>query len=134
MGISLAEAPAEAPAELPPDPYAAQEEGGPAEFRCEVEQAELSLAVESRCDGNGGVRVEVGLHRVQVGVQAGGGPGSTRRQVLTLGFRVRDEARGGETARIRRPAGGLDAQDSADAVGDGSPTASIAGAPRPWES
>ncbi|MFE5909023.1 trypco2 family protein [Streptomyces wedmorensis] len=130
MGISLTEAIAELPLEL----YAAYEERAQAEFRCEVEPAEPSPAVESRRDGKGGVKVEAGPPRVKTGVQPGGGLGSTRRQALTLGFRMRDEARGGASARIRRPAGGLDARDSADAVGDGAPTASIAGAPRPWES
>ncbi|MFB6836162.1 trypco2 family protein [Streptomyces sp. NPDC056361] len=129
MGISLAEV----GAELPPELYAAQDEGAPAEFRFEVEPAELSLEVESRRDGNGVVKVEVALPGSRPACRPVAG-----RAVPTVGahfgFRVRDEAHGGERVRIRRPAGGLDARDSADTVVDGSPTASIDREPRPWES
>src|SRR4051812_39343314 len=94
MGISLTEALAELRREL----YAAQNEGAQEQFRFEVEQAELSLEVEFRRDGEGGVKVEVGALGAKTSVEAGGGLGSTRRQVLTLTLQVRDEALGGERA------------------------------------
>ncbi|MGW6689565.1 trypco2 family protein [Streptomyces sp. NPDC054961] len=146
MGISLAEALAELRSEL----YVAQEEGALEQFKFEVEEVELSLEVEFRRDGNGGVKVEVGLPGAQVGVEAGGGRGSTRRQVVTLRLQVRDEARGGERVRIRRPDGGLDGADAAPNATPGPPPAAPAPGrapapapdsapapapePRPWES
>lgn len=122
MGISLSEALRELRQEL----YAAQDEGAGEQFQFEVEQAQLSLEVEFRRDGNGKVKVEVGGLAAKGGVEGGGGLGSTRRQVLTLTLQVRDEARGGERARIRRPEGGLDT-----AVDDegGEDPARV----RPWE-
>jgi hypothetical protein len=107
-GISLAEALRELRREL----YAAQDEGEGEQFRFEVEQAELTLEVEFRRDGNGKVKVDVGALGATVGGEAGGGLGSTRRQTLTLTLQVRDEALGGERAKIRRSANGLDAPDS----------------------
>ncbi|MGW9494621.1 trypco2 family protein [Streptomyces prasinus] len=142
-GISLAEALGELRREL----YAAQDEGAHEQFRFEVEQAELALEVEFRRDGNGGVKVEVGLPGAKAGGEAGGGRGSTRRQTLTLTLQVRDEARGGERARIRRAAGGLDGPEGDPVTtaepGTGTPDApSASRAPgafeeadqrRPWE-
>ncbi|MFC8275764.1 trypco2 family protein [Streptomyces sp. NPDC057271] len=107
-GISLTEALRELRREL----YAAQDEGAGEQFRFEVEQAELTVEVEFRRDGNGKVKVDVGALGAMVGGEAGGGLGSTRRQTLTLTLQVRDEALGGERARIRRAANGLDAPDS----------------------
>lgn len=104
MGISLTEALGQLRREL----YAAQDEGADEQFQFEVEQAELSLEVEFRRDGNGKVKVEVGLPGTKAGGEVGGGLGSTRRQVLTLRLQVRDEAMGGERAKIRRATGGLD--------------------------
>ncbi|GAA0914625.1 trypco2 family protein [Streptomyces thermoalcalitolerans] len=134
MGISLAEALAELRQEL----YSAQNEGAGEQFRFEVEQAELSLEVEFRRDAGGKVKVEVGALGAKAGGEAGGGTGSTRRQLLTLKLQVRDEALGGERVRIRRPAGGLNTAD-----GDvperspdiGSPDGHSAkdAEPRPWE-
>lgn len=103
MGITLAEALRELRREL----YAAQAESAGEQFRFEVERAELSLEVEYRRDSNGGVKVEVGLPGAKAGGEAGRGSGDTRRQTLTLTLQVRDEALGGERARIRRGAGGL---------------------------
>ncbi|MFF1512236.1 trypco2 family protein [Streptomyces sp. NPDC058326] len=102
-GISLAEALRKVREEL----YAAQAEGAHEQFRFEVEQAELTLEVEFRRDGNGKVKVDVGALGAKVGGEAGGTLGTTRRQTLTLTLQVRDEALGGERARIRRLAGGL---------------------------
>lgn len=104
MGISLTEALRELRQEL----YAAQSDGAAEQFQFEVEQAQLSLEVEFRRDGNGKVKVEVGALGTKVGGEGSGGLGSTRRQMLTLTLQVRDEARGGERARIRRTDGGLD--------------------------
>ncbi|WP_229908629.1 trypco2 family protein [Streptomyces griseosporeus] len=126
MGISLTEALRELRQEL----YAAQDEGASEQFQFEVEQAELSLEVEFRRDGEGKVKVEVGAWGAKAGVEGGGGLGSTRRQVLTLTLQVRDEARGGQRARIRRTDGGLDDAED-DAVGHDS---GVEGAQvRPWE-
>ncbi|MEU2675174.1 trypco2 family protein [Streptomyces sp. NPDC007164] len=86
-GISLTEALRELRQEL----YAAQSEGANEQFRFEVEQAELTLEVEFRRDGNGKVKVDVGALGTKVGGEAGGGLGSTRRQTLTLTLQVRDE-------------------------------------------
>lgn len=108
MGISLTEALAELRREL----YAAQMEGAHQQFRFEIEHAELSLEVEFRQDGNGGVKVEVGALGATAGVEAGGALGSTRRQVLTLTLQVRDEALGGDRAKIRGNTG------RAETVGD----------------
>ncbi|MFG3266392.1 trypco2 family protein [Streptomyces bobili] len=142
MGIPLAEALAELRREL----YKAQDEGANEQFRFEVEQAELSLEVEFRHDGNGGVKVEVGALGTTAGVEAGGGMGSTRRQVLTLTLQVRDEALGGERARIRRHSRGLDSgagspeRGSDTGAPDGGSSDRAAGVggdglpPRPWES
>ncbi|MEV8595888.1 trypco2 family protein [Streptomyces sp. NPDC052012] len=129
-GIPLSKALAELRQEL----YAAQAEGAGEQFRFEVEQAELSLEVEFRRDGNGAVKVEVGALGAKVGADAGGGLGSTRRQVLTLTLQVRDEALGGERARIRRTAGGLDGEEggSTEPGPDAGPAEGAAS--RPWES
>lgn len=146
MSISLVEALAELRREL----YAAQTAGAGEQFQFEVEQAELSLEVEFRRDGNGGVKVEVGAFGTAAGVEAGGSLGSTRRQVLTLTLQVRDQARGGERAKIRRNARGGNAAGIApggNAADDGSseqhadpeaPDEAAAAlregaAPRPWE-
>ncbi|MEV5321804.1 trypco2 family protein [Streptomyces sp. NPDC052687] len=137
MGISLSEALGELRREL----YAAQAAGSDQQFRFEVEQAELSLEVEFRRDANGGVKVEVGLPGAKIGGEAGSGAGSTRRQMLTLTLQVRDEALGGQRARIRRSAGGLDVpgddgpgQQPQGKSTDGESDASRKSAqPRPWE-
>ncbi|MGW6754300.1 hypothetical protein OHU25_01645 [Streptomyces sp. NBC_00117] len=97
-GISLTEALREVRREL----YAAQAEGAHEQFRFEVEQASLTVEVEFRRDGSGKVKVDVGALGTKVGGEAGGGRGSTRRQTLTLTLQVRDEAVGGERAKIRR--------------------------------
>ncbi|MGC5009033.1 trypco2 family protein [Streptomyces sp. DT203] len=134
-GISLSEALREVRQEL----YAAQAEGAREQFRFEVEQAELTVEVEFRRDGNGKVKVDVGALGTKVGGEAGGGLGSTRRQTLTLTLQVRDEALGGERAKIRRSASGLDAPgaDPAEETLEGK---SLNGASdtsgeglRPWE-
>ncbi|WP_220378255.1 trypco2 family protein [Streptomyces sp. Ag109_G2-15] len=140
MGIPLAEALAELRREL----YAAQAEGSQEQFRFEVEQAELSLEVEFRREGNGGVKVEVGALGTTAGMEAGGGLGSTRRQVLTLTLQVRDEALGGERARIRRGSGGLHTDDdssgsnpgtgASDAEGDATGADGGGTSARPWDS
>ncbi|MFF3468690.1 trypco2 family protein [Streptomyces sp. NPDC001984] len=137
MGISLTEALGELRREL----YAAQDEGAGQQFQFEVEQAQLSLEVEFRRDGNGKVKVEVGALGAKAGGEAGGGLGSTRRQVLTLTLQVRDEARGGERAKIRRTTGGLDTAAAGTAGHDpgAEPSDATTGlveegaAPRPWE-
>ncbi|MGW7606472.1 trypco2 family protein [Streptomyces sp. NPDC054766] len=137
MSISLAEALAELRREL----YAAQVEGADEQFRFEVEQAELSVEVEFRRDGKGGVKVEVGALGAKAGVDAGGALGSARRQVLKLTLQVRDEALGGERAKIRRSGGGTAPADDGlpeptpDAeASDGAAVAPQEGAvPRPWE-
>lgn len=134
-GISLAEALGELRREL----YAAQEEGAGEQFRFEVEQAELSLEVEFRRDGDGGVKVEVGAAGTSAALNAGGGAGTTRRQVLTLTLQVHDEALGGERAKIRRPAaaeadGDLTAVTSGPRpVSGASDTSSEGARVRPWE-
>lgn len=92
----------EALAELREELYKAADTGGNEQFRFEVEQAELCLEVEFRKDGNGKVNVEVGAFGTKGAVEAGGGGGSTQRQTLTLTLNVRDEALGGQPARIRR--------------------------------
>ncbi|WP_327692444.1 trypco2 family protein [Streptomyces sp. NBC_00459] len=107
MGIPLAQALAELRREL----YQAQDEGAAEQFRFEVEQAELSLDVEFRSDGKGGVKVEVGALGAKAGVEAGGDVGNTRRQTLKLTLQVRDEALGGQRARISRKTGGLGNED-----------------------
>ena len=136
VGISLTEALRQLRWEL----YAAQSEGAGEQFRFEVEQAELSLEVEFRRDDEGKVKVELGLPGAKAGGEAGGARGSTRRQRLTLRLQVRDEALGGQRARIRRTAGGLDTpQDNAtpeapEAGMPQVPTSSGEGSPlRPWE-
>ncbi|MFF8424583.1 MULTISPECIES: trypco2 family protein [unclassified Streptomyces] len=137
MSISLAEALAELRREL----YAAQADGAHEQFQFEVEQAELSLEVEFRRDGNGGVKVEVGAFGATAGVEAGGALGSTRRQVLTLTLQVRDQALGGERAKIRRAVGGTAAADEASpeqppgaAASDDAVESPREGAElRPWE-
>ncbi|MGW8353646.1 trypco2 family protein [Streptomyces wedmorensis] len=102
-GISLAEALRELRQEL----YAAQADGAHQQFQFEVQQAELTLEVEFRRDGNGKVKVDVGALGAKVGGEAGGSLGSTHRQTLTLTLQVHDEATGGARARIRRQDGGL---------------------------
>ncbi|MFI1979517.1 trypco2 family protein [Streptomyces wedmorensis] len=102
-GISLAEALRELRQEL----YAAQADGAHQQFQFEVQQAELTLEVEFRRDGNGKVKVDVGAFGAKVGGEAGGSLGSTHRQTLTLTLQVHDEATGGARARIRRQDGGL---------------------------
>jgi hypothetical protein len=92
----------EALAELREELYKAADTGGNEQFRFEVEQAELCLEVEFRKDGNGKVNVEVGAFGAKGAVEAGGGGGGTQRQTLTLTLNVRDEALGGQPARIRR--------------------------------
>ncbi|MEI5100925.1 trypco2 family protein [Streptomyces sp. PmtG] len=140
--ITLAEALGELRREL----YAAQDEGAGQQLRFEVEQAQLTLDVEFRRDGDGKVKVEVGLPGVKAGAEAGGGVEATRRQTLTLSLQVHDEALGGSRAKIRRPSAG----DSADAAvslstgaeasqlpaGDGASdgvSGSARGVKRPWE-
>ncbi|MFE9115728.1 trypco2 family protein [Streptomyces collinus] len=140
MGIPLAKALAELRREL----YVAQAEGSREQFRFEVEQAELTLEVEFRSDGNGGVKVEVGALGTTAAMDIGGGLGSTRRQVLTLTLQVRDEALGGERARIRRGSGGLDTDGGSsestpgtgesDSGGDVTGTDGDGTSARPWES
>ncbi|MFF9808729.1 trypco2 family protein [Streptomyces coeruleorubidus] len=135
-GISLTEALAELRREL----YEAQAAGAGEQFRFEVEQAEIALEVEFRRDGNGKVKAEVGFQGTKVGGEAGGGLGSTRRQLLTLRLQVHDEALGGTRAKIRRGAGGLDAPDH-DLVRqepeakplDSASDAAREGALQPWE-
>lgn len=137
MGISLSEVLEELRREL----YAAQAVGGDQQFRFEVEQAELSLEVEFRRDANGGVKAEVGLPGAKIGGEAGSVLGSTRRQMLTLTLQVRDEALGGQRARIRRSAGGLDApgnggpgqQPQVTSADGGSDASQESAQPRPWE-
>jgi len=135
-GISLSEALQELRREL----YTAQDAGAGQQLRFEVEQAQLTLEVEFRRDGKGGVKVEVGLPGAKANGEAGGGLGGTRRQTLTLTLQVHDEALGGERARISRAGGGLDDPDElqvrstgAESSG-GSPDASQGTALRPWES
>ncbi|MEU4011475.1 trypco2 family protein [Streptomyces pseudogriseolus] len=96
--VTLSEALAELRSEL----YKAADASPNEQFRFEVEQAELCLEVEFRKDGNGKVNVEVGALGTKGAVEAGGGGGTTHRQTLTLTLNVRDEALGGQTARIRR--------------------------------
>ncbi|MEU9337255.1 trypco2 family protein [Streptomyces sp. NPDC048290] len=135
-GISLSEALQELRREL----YAAQDEGVGQQLRFEVEQAQLTLEVEFRRDGHGAVKVEVGLPGAKAGAEAGGGPGSTRRQTLTLTLQVHDEALGGERAKIGRAGGGLGGGDDTQArssepmSADGTPDASKGASRRPWES
>ncbi|WP_445281054.1 trypco2 family protein [Streptomyces sp. DSM 118148] len=135
-GISLSEALQELRREL----YAAQDEGAGQQLRFEVEQAQLTLDVEFRRDGKGGVKVEVGLPGAKANGEVGGGLGSTRRQTLTLTLQVHDEALGGARAKISRADGGLaDADEpqvrSTDAESvDGTPDASKGALLRPWES
>jgi hypothetical protein len=107
MGIPLAQALAELRREL----YQAQDDGATEQFRFEVEQAELSLDLEFRSDGKGGVKVEVGALGAKAGVDAGSERGHTHRQTLKLTLQIRDEALGGQRARIRRTTGGLDNED-----------------------
>lgn len=94
----------EALAELREELYKAADAGGNEQFSFEVEQAELCLEVEFRKDGNGKVNVEVGAFGTKGSVEAGGGGGVTHWQTLTLTLNVRDEALGGQPARIRRHA------------------------------
>ncbi|MFE0652958.1 trypco2 family protein [Streptomyces sp. NPDC059534] len=136
-GISLAEALSELRQEL----YAAQDEGSHEQFRFEVEQAEVTLELEFRRDGNGKVNVEVGAFGAKVAGEAGGALGSTLRQTLTLTLQVHDEALGGERAKIRRAEGGLEptgaptaAQGSADAPPAAATVPDQKGVGlRPWE-
>ncbi|MEV8104586.1 trypco2 family protein [Streptomyces sp. NPDC088135] len=136
-GISLTEALRELREEL----YAAQSAGANQQLRFEIEQAELTLEVEFRRDGNGKVKVDVGALGTKFGGEAGGGLGTTRRQTLTLTLQVRDEALGGERAKIRRTDGGLDTPDddttepdSEDTLLNGTSNAPEEGARlRPWE-
>ncbi|WP_307828063.1 trypco2 family protein, partial [Streptomyces clavuligerus] len=65
-GISLGEALRELREEL----YAAQAAGAGQQVRFEVEQAQLTLEVEFRRDGQGGVKVEVGLPGAKAGGEA----------------------------------------------------------------
>lgn len=104
MGVPLAEALAQLRREL----YQAQDAGAGEQFRFEVEQAELSLDVEFRSDGKGGVKVEVGAFGATAGVEAAGEVERTRRQTLKLTLRIRDEALAGQRVVIRRTTGGLD--------------------------
>ncbi|MFF2525211.1 trypco2 family protein [Streptomyces liangshanensis] len=135
--ISLNEALREVRQEL----YRAQDEATPEQFRFEVEQVELTLEVEFRRDGNGKVNVEVGALGSKFGGEAGGGAGSTLRQTLTLTLQLRDEARGGERVKIRRPGAGPDpaGHDSAESgAGDGpsaegDPNPARGAGPRQWE-
>ncbi|MEV8588264.1 trypco2 family protein [Streptomyces sp. NPDC051180] len=109
---------AEALNELRQELYTAQDEGTNEQFRFEVEQAELTLEVEFRRDGNGKVNVEVGAFGAKVAGEAGGALGSTLRQTLTLTLQVHDEALGGARAKIRRRTGGLESPaDGATADG-----------------
>lgn len=135
-GISLSEALQELRREL----YAAQDAGAGQQLRFEVEQAQLTLEVEFRRDGNGAVKVEVGLPGAKAKGEVGGGLGSTRRQTLALTLQVNDEALGGARAKISRAGGGL-ADTDGPQVGstgagssDGTPDASEGTPLRPWES
>ncbi|WP_017238211.1 trypco2 family protein [Streptomyces sp. SS] len=112
-GISLAEALRELRQEL----YTAQADGAHQQFQFEVQQAELTLEVEFRRDGNGKVKVDVGAFGAKVGGEAGGSLGSTHRQTLTLTLQVHDEATGGARARIRRQDGGLGPNPAGGASG-----------------
>ncbi|MFD7288478.1 trypco2 family protein [Streptomyces sp. NPDC059863] len=135
-GISLSEALQELRREL----YAAQDVGAGQQLRFEVEQAQLTLEVEFRRDGTGGVKVEVGLPGAKANGEVGGALGSTRRQTLSLTLQVHDEALGGARAKISRTGGGLAAAGdpqgrSSDAESsDGTPDASQGASLRPWES
>ncbi|MGW2017042.1 trypco2 family protein [Streptomyces sp. NPDC001927] len=135
--ISLAEALREVRQEL----YAAQDEADREQIRFEVEQAELTLEVEFRRDGNGKVNVEVGALGSKIGGEAGGGMGSTRRQSLTLTLQVRDEALGGDRVKIRRTDAGPDVSDTDSTEPSApetqppsiDPSAERGAGPRPWE-
>ena len=134
-GISLSEALQELRREL----YEAQDAAAGQQLRFEVEQAQLMLDVEFRRDGNGGVKVEVGLPGAKANGEVGGGLGSTRRQTLTLTLQVHDEALGGARAKISGTRGGLPDTDgplvrNTDAESsDRAPVASEGAPPRPWE-
>ncbi|AXU16823.1 trypco2 family protein [Streptomyces clavuligerus] len=134
-GISLGEALRELREEL----YAAQAAGAGQQVRFEVEQAQLTLEVEFRRDGQGGVKVEVGLPGAKAGGEAGGGLGSTRRQTLTLTLQVHDEALGGTRAKIGRTDGGLSSAEHPEARSTGSEAPEGTAVPsdgavlRPWE-
>ncbi|MEU8541797.1 trypco2 family protein [Streptomyces sp. NPDC048717] len=135
QAISLAEALHELREEL----YAAQDEGADQQIRFEVERAELTLEVEFRRDANGKVKVDVGALGAKVGGEGGGGVGTTRRQTLTLALQVRDEALGGERARIRRAGAGAQAGAGAGVPGmpggglGSEPGSGDGDTPRPWE-
>ncbi|MFG3041979.1 trypco2 family protein [Streptomyces sp. NPDC048330] len=119
---------AEALNELRQELYTAQDQGTNEQFRFEVEQAELTLEVEFRRDGNGKVNVEVGAFGAKVAGEAGGALGSTLRQTLTLTLQVHDEALGGERAKIRRRTGGLETPADG-ATADGTIAQGSAGVP-----
>ncbi|MEU3550005.1 trypco2 family protein [Streptomyces longwoodensis] len=135
-GISLSEALHELRREL----YAAQDVGAGQQLRFEVEQAQLTLDVEFRRDGTGGVKVEVGLPGAKASGEAGGGLGSTHRQTLTLTLQVRDESLGGARAKISRPGAGLGDTHGAQVrstdveAPDETPDDSKGAVLRPWES
>ncbi|MEU5576269.1 trypco2 family protein [Streptomyces huasconensis] len=136
MGIPLSKALAELRREL----YAAQEAGVNEQFQFEVEQAQLSLELEFRDDGHGNVKVEIGAFGTSAGADFGAASGRTHRQVLTLTLQVLDGALNGERARVRRPSGGLPAEDRT-AVPQGEGAASTEGRlavpdkniPEPWD-
>ncbi len=134
----------EALMELRRELYAAQDDGVGQQLRFEVEQAQLTLDVEFRRDGDGKVKAEVGFPGAKVGAEAGGKSGATHRQTLTLSLLVHDEALGGSRAKIRRPSAetGPGASHSAEdevpgrsngaeVPEDGS--GSDSGSKRPWE-
>ncbi|MFF8604091.1 trypco2 family protein [Streptomyces sp. NPDC015232] len=134
--ISLSEALQELRREL----YSAQDAGAGQQLRFEVEQAQLTMEVEFRRDGKGGVKVEVGLPGAKVNGDVGGGLGSISRQTLTLTLQVHDEALGGERAKINRAGGGLDdvdelqAQSTGTESSDGASEGPQGSMLRPWES
>ncbi|MEU3831378.1 trypco2 family protein [Streptomyces microflavus] len=108
MGIPLAQALAESRREL----HQAQDEGAAEQFRFEVEQAELSLNMEFRSDGKGGVKAEVGALGSKACVEVGADVGSSRRQTRKLTLQVRVEALAEARARTRRVTGGLGNDDT----------------------
>ncbi|MFF4021172.1 trypco2 family protein [Streptomyces sp. NPDC001843] len=134
----------EALEELRRELYAAQDAGAGQQLRFEVEQAQLTLDVEFHRDGDGKVKVEVGLPGVKAGTEVGGGLGATRRQTLTLMLQVHDDALGGSRAKIRRQSAKNGAASLQSAEGAASGQSTVAEAPdeasgsgtgskRPWE-
>ncbi|MEU1543678.1 trypco2 family protein [Actinacidiphila glaucinigra] len=115
--------------ELRQELYKAQDAGSNQQFRFEVEKAELELQVQFHVDGSGKAKVSLGT----VGLEVGGGVkhSSTHRLLLTLN--VRDEAAGGDRARIsdqRRHAW----SENVTASDSGAQKQASGGVqPRPWD-